>query len=158
MPYRAVPPSSMTEPMMKDSWWAIWHRGGRLEELDSTECRRLLTSTSIGRLSYQTERGPRIVPVNYALSGESIVIRTAPRTEIARTAPGQTVAFEIDQFDEFLHTGWSVLAVGELNAVSSESLRMLAPGQTPEPWAEGPRSAFLQLGVSELTGRRVHPA
>ncbi len=148
----------MTEPMMKDSWWAMWHRGGRLEELDPAECRRLLAATSIGRLGYQTDREPRIEPVNYALAGETVVIRTAPRTEMARFAPGQTVAFETDQVDEFLQTGWSVLAVGELNAVSAESLRMLAAGQMPDPWAEGPRSVFLQLGTNELTGRRVHQA
>jgi nitroimidazol reductase NimA-like FMN-containing flavoprotein (pyridoxamine 5'-phosphate oxidase superfamily) len=148
----------MTEPMMKDSWWAIWHRGGRLEELDPAECRRLLAATSIGRLGYQTDSGPRIVPVNYALAGETIAIRTAPRTEIARVASGQTVAFETDQVDEFLQTGWSVLAVGVLNEISAEALRQLAPGQTPDPWAEGPRSVFLQLGISDLTGRRVHPA
>ena len=58
------------------------------------------------------------MPVNYALAGETIVIRTAPNTEIARFAPGQTVAFETDQVDEFLQTGWSVLAVGKLNLVS----------------------------------------
>lgn len=148
----------MTEPMMKDSWWAMWHRGGRLEQLNTAECRRLLAATSIGRLGYQMDRGPRIVPVNYALAGETIVIRTAPNTEIARFAPGQTVAFETDQVDEFLQTGWSVLAVGKLNLVSEESLRMLATQQMPDPWAEGSRSVFLQLGTDELTGRRVHQA
>ena len=130
----------------------MWHRGGRLEQLNTAECRRLLAATSIGRLGYQMDRGPRIVPVNYALAGETIVIRTAPDTEIARFAPGQTVAFETDQVDEFLQTGWSVLAVGKLNLVSKESLRMLATQQMPDPWAEGSRSVFLQLGTDELTG------
>ena len=143
---------------MADLWWPIWHQGGRLENLDSAECRRLLTATSVGRLGYQTVREPRIVPVNYALAGESIVARTAPDTEIARLAANQMVAFEIDQADEYLQTGWSVLVVGELRMISMEALKMLAPGQTPDPWAEGPRSVFLQLGINELTGRRVNPA
>jgi hypothetical protein len=148
----------MTEPMIKESWWAAWHRAGRVEVLDPVECWRLLSAGSIGRLGYQAETGPRIVPVNYALAGESIVIRTAPRTEIARLAPGQTVAFEIDQVDEFLRSGWSILAVGVLREVPLESLRLLAPHQTPDPWAEGPRSVFLEFDPRELTGRRVHPA
>ena len=143
---------------MTNALWPLWHRGGRLEELDPTECRSLLTATSVGRVGYQTDRGPRIVPVNFTLVGESILIRTAPDTELARLGPQQTVAFEIDHADEFWQTGWSVLAVGELTEVSADSLRMLAPNQTPDPWAEGPRSVFLQLGISELTGRRVHPA
>ena len=65
---------------------------------------------------------------------------------------------EIDQADEFWQTGWSVLAVGELSEISPESLRMLTPEQTPDPWAEGPRSVFLHLAIRELTRRRVHPA
>ena len=143
---------------MADLWWPMWHRGGRLEELDTGECRRLLDGTAVGRLGYQTERGPRIVPMNYALVGDSIVTCTAPDTEIARFAVEQTVAFEIDQADEYLQRGWSVLVVGELRVISAEAIRMLPPGQTPDPWPEGPRSVFLQLGIDELTGRRVHPA
>jgi hypothetical protein len=42
--------------------------------------------------------------------------------------------------------------------VSLESLRVLAPHQTPDPWVEGPRSVFLEFDPRELTGRRVHPA
>ena len=143
---------------MTDLWWPIWHRGGRLEELDARECRRLLAGTTVGRLAYQTVRGPRIIPMNYALVGDSIVTCTAPDTEIARIAPKQTVAFEIDQADGYLQRGWSVLVVGELGLLSAEAIRMLSPGQTPDPWPEGPRSVFLQLGINELTGRRVHPA
>jgi nitroimidazol reductase NimA-like FMN-containing flavoprotein (pyridoxamine 5'-phosphate oxidase superfamily) len=129
-----------------------------VETLDAAECRRLLSATSVGRLGYQTERGPRIVPLNYASAEGWILIRTAPDTEVARFAVNQTVAFEVDQTDEYLQTGWSVLVVGALRVISAAALGMLMPGQTPDPWAEGPRSVFLQLGVGELTGRRVHPA
>jgi nitroimidazol reductase NimA-like FMN-containing flavoprotein (pyridoxamine 5'-phosphate oxidase superfamily) len=148
----------MTETSVAEWWWPIWHRGGRLETVDPDECRRLLSATSVGRVGYQTPRGPRIVPLNYALAGQSIIMRTAPDTELARFAAGQTIAFEVDQTDEYLQTGWSVQVVGELQEISAEALRMLAPGQTPDPWAEGPRSVFLQLATDELTGRRVHPA
>ena len=102
---------------MTDLWWPMWHRGGRLEELDARECRRLLAGTTIGRLGYQTVRGPRIVPMNYALVADSIVTCTAPDTEMARIAVKQMVAFEIDQADEYLQRGWSVLVVGELRMI-----------------------------------------
>ena len=38
---------------MADRWWPMWHRGGRLEELDARECRRLLAGTAVGRLSFR---------------------------------------------------------------------------------------------------------
>jgi hypothetical protein len=50
-----------------------------------------------------------------------------------------------DQTDEYLQTGWGVLVVGKLRVISAEALRALAPEQTPDPWAEGLRSVFLQL-------------
>jgi len=142
---------------MADVWWPMWHRGGRLEELDARECRRLLAGTAVGRLGYQTVRGPRIVPMNYAWVEDSIVVRTGADTEVARLAVKQTVAFEIDQADEYLHRGWSVLVVGELRPISADEIGLLEPGRTPDPWPEGYRSIYLQLGIDELTGRRVHP-
>jgi hypothetical protein len=51
--------------MGDNSGWSLLDRGGRLETLDRDECRRLLEATSIGRLGYCTDFGPRIVPMNY---------------------------------------------------------------------------------------------
>ena len=45
-------------------WWSLTLRGGRVERLSPPECRRLLGSTSVGRLGYSTANGPRIVPMN----------------------------------------------------------------------------------------------
>ena len=59
--------------------------------------------------------------------------RAGPAGARPRAGRGHGLPLETDQVDEFLQTGWSVLAVGVLNVMSEESLRMLAPGQTPEP-------------------------
>ena len=86
-------------------WWSLTQRGGRVERLDPTECRRLLTSTTVGRLGYSTANGPRIVPMNFTVVGECLIFRTTPQTEAGRCANGTQVAFEVDQVDEFLHAG-----------------------------------------------------
>jgi nitroimidazol reductase NimA-like FMN-containing flavoprotein (pyridoxamine 5'-phosphate oxidase superfamily) len=52
--------------------WPLLDRGGRLETLDRDECRRRLGSTTVGRLGYCTDFGPRIVPMNYTLVSESV--------------------------------------------------------------------------------------
>ena len=70
---------------------------------------------------------------------------------------GAQVAFEVDQVDEFLHAGWSVLVTGEADQITIRELQLLDVFQVPYPWPEGERSLFLQLPLTALTGRRVHP-
>ena len=64
--------------------WSLLDRGGRLETLDRDECRRLLESTNIGRLGYCTDLGPRILPMNYTVVGESVTFRTGIDTEASQ--------------------------------------------------------------------------
>ena len=133
-------------------------QGGRVQELEPAECRQLLESMSVGRLGYCTDRGPRIVPMNYALVGDSLTFRTGPTTEASWHAVFHDIAFEVDCIDVVRHTGWSVLVVGEATLLEAASLRMLDLTQTPQPWADGERSIVAQLSLACITGRRVHPA
>jgi len=133
-------------------------QGGHVQELAPPECRRLLESTSVGRLGYCTEQGPRIVPMNYALVGDILTFRTGPNTEASWHAIFQEVAFEVDAIDVVRHTGWSVLVVGKAELLEATSLQMLDLSQMPHPWAGGERSIVAQLSLAHITGRRVDPA
>jgi uncharacterized protein len=138
--------------------WSLLDRGGRLETLDRDECRRLLGSTNVGRLGYCTDLGPRIVPMNYTLVGEAVTFRTGIDTEASHQLFDHQVAFEVDQFDEFLQTGWSILVVGNAQPLDEESLLLLDVRQTPQPWPAGRRVLVVQLPLTMMTGRRVHPS
>jgi Pyridoxamine 5'-phosphate oxidase len=61
---------------LDNAGWSLLDRGGRLETLDRDECRRLLGSANMGRLGYCSDSGPRILPMNYTLVGESVTFRT----------------------------------------------------------------------------------
>ena len=50
-----------------------------LRDLDPAECERLLRRSTFGRLALVTTGGPEILPVNYAVHDDSIVI-----TDLAR--------------------------------------------------------------------------
>ncbi|MEU7607064.1 pyridoxamine 5'-phosphate oxidase family protein [Streptomyces sp. NPDC041003] len=66
------------------------------------------------------------------------------------------VAFEIDNIDDVTVGGWSVLAVGELEAVTEpEEIRYLTTTARSQPWAGGPRTHWMKLTPVRLTGRRV---
>ena len=145
-------------PIADNSGGSLLDRGGRLEALDRDECRRLLESSNIGRLAYCTDSGPRIVPMNYTLVSERLIFRTGMDAEASGYLINRPVAFEVDQVDEFLQTGWSVLIVGNAGLMDEASLRLLDLQQSPQPWPEGRRSLVVQLPLTTVTGRRVHPS
>jgi uncharacterized protein len=138
--------------------WSLLDRRGRLETLDRDECRRLLDATKVGRLGYCTDLGPRIVPMNYTLVGEAVIFRTGIDTEASHQLFDHPIAFQVDQVDEFLQTGWSVLVVGNAQPLDEESLLLPDVGQSPQPWPEGRRALVVQLPLTMMTGRRVHPS
>jgi hypothetical protein len=57
---------------------------------------------------------PAALPVNYVVSGTSIIFRTSHTSRLAQATDGQVVGFEVDHVDPVTWSGWSVLAVGVL--------------------------------------------
>ena len=91
-------------------------RHSGIEVIDSDECRRLLAEDVIGRVAVVIGATPMILPVNYAVDGEDIVMRTMPGS---RLDIGQGhAAFEVDSFDRATQSGWSVLVTGHLEEVT----------------------------------------
>ncbi len=131
-------------------------------EISYEECRDLLQERQGGRIAVSTPDGPHIVPLNYTVVGDSIVVRTTPFSVVATYGRNAKVAFEIDQFDDARQLGWSVVARGRGDVVTdpgeiSEIRRVCAP----HPWADGARNLYFRIRWSELTGRRLggaHPA
>lgn len=124
-------------------------------ELGPEECRELLSAGVIGRLAFATPDGPRIVPLNYAIVDDTIVLRTTPYSEVARYAVGTEAAFEVDELNHQRQTGWSVVAVGRIEEMSVAELQELRSLWVPRPWAGGLRNVYLRLRWRQLTGRRL---
>jgi nitroimidazol reductase NimA-like FMN-containing flavoprotein (pyridoxamine 5'-phosphate oxidase superfamily) len=128
----------------------------RMIDLTLAECLELLHIGSLGRVAFSTPLGPRIVPVNYAMHGDDIVLRTAPFSELGTFGWDCAVAFEVDHVDVPHHEGWSVVALGRSELVSdAEQLYEIRRGWKPSPWAAGQRHLYISVHWRELTGRRV---
>ena len=110
-------------------------------------------------MAYCHAKTPGVLPVNYAVRDQSIVFRTAAGSRLARLMKDTQVAFQVDEIDDFLQAGWSVLVVGDAHWVTdTEELSDLWWDQhQPQPWAQGERNAFVRIVPSEITGRRVYP-
>ena len=125
-------------------------------ELTTPECLELLRAGVVGRVAMSTPRGPRIVPLNYAVHGDSIVFRTAPYSELATNSTNADLAFEIDHFDHETHLGWSVVALGRVSRVDDPAeIQDIRSVWDPRPWAGGRRNLYLRLRWRELSGRRL---
>jgi nitroimidazol reductase NimA-like FMN-containing flavoprotein (pyridoxamine 5'-phosphate oxidase superfamily) len=134
------------------------HNRRFLRALSPTECFDLIEPGGIGRVGIAAAHGVIILPVNYAVKGRAIVYRTAPDTLLALHVNTQ-VSFEVDQCDEILHEGWSVLVQGHAHEVTDEhQLKQIEATTDLKPWAPGARDVYVRLAPTVISGRRIQPS
>jgi hypothetical protein len=126
-----------------------------LVSLSDDECWQLLRSHELGRLAVAADGRPDIFPVNYAVDGSDIVIRTAAGFKLAAAVLGPGVAFEIDGYDEERRAGWSVVVHGPAAEIEQTEELLRAEELKLEPWAEGDKPRYLRITATEVTGRRT---
>lgn len=125
-------------------------------ELDPRECERLLRAGVVGRVALSTPEGPHIIPVNYAVVDDTIVIRTSSYSILGTYGRDAMLAFEVDHVDHDRHVGWSVLARGRGWAeVDPHEVARIREGWRPRPWATGNRNLYLRIRWDSLSGRSL---
>src|SRR5690349_9871029 len=82
------------------------------------DCWSYLRATKIGRVTIIAAGRPNVFPVNYMVAGQTIVFRTAPGVKLQH-GPGSFTCFEVDGYDRSSTEGWSVMAFGRLEDISS---------------------------------------
>lgn len=83
-----------------------------VEVLDRTECLRLLHGAVLGRIAGTSGALPVVLPVSYALDGDSIIVETGRGTTLDFATNGSVVAFQVDNLHEHGHSGWTVMVTG----------------------------------------------
>lgn len=125
-------------------------------ELGVGECRALLRAHEVGRVAVSTPTGPHMIPVNYAVLDDAIIVRTTPYSLLGTYGRGAILAFEIDGFESARQRGWSVLARGRGEVVEDHAeIAHLREVPQSHPWASGSRSMYIRLRWTELTGRQL---
>ena len=90
--------------------------GPALREIPVEECWVLLATQELGRLGVYVRGYPLVLPVNFALDGRVVVVRTGEGTMHAALGHAN-VTFEVDDIDRTSRSGWSVLVRGQAEAV-----------------------------------------
>lgn len=127
--------------------------------LDREECLRLLCRSGVvGRVAFSAPDGPDVVPVNYSVVDEAVIVRTTAYSALGTQAAGRMLAFEADHADYEQHGGWSVVVRGRAEVVEDpDELRRIREVWEPRPWASGTRTLYLRIPCQEVSGRRLGP-
>lgn len=114
-----------------------------------------MRTRSVGRIAITSRALPVILPVNFLLDGERVLVRTRPGTKLDAAASGAVVGFEVDDFDGVSHAGWSVSLTGLARVVTDEQdLARIARLPLPR-WAPVGAEHVIAITTEMVSGRRI---
>lgn len=149
----------------------------RLRELTERECRALLAAHQhgVGRLAFVPPAvidieadgdapsipllgAPEVLPVNYVVDVDRIIIRSAEGAKLRAASAGVPMSFQLDSAGVGgppADHRWTVLVRGRSRVVTdADDLRYLSLSQL-QPDAGGFRPWYLSVAIEQVTGRRL---
>lgn len=126
-----------------------------LARLDRAECIELLAGPPVGRLVFTHRALPDVLPVNYLLDGDHLLIRLNSGSVAATATRDAVVAFEVDEIDIPARAGWSVTVVGRAHEITEATELRRAQSLQLTPWVADVRDHFVSIAVEKVTGRRL---
>ncbi len=130
---------------------------GRISTLPESECRELLSTTTVGRIAFVNDEGQQLVPVNFAFIEDAIYFRTLPDGFLSQLARGnQDVAFGVDHHQDVYRDGWNVTVKGTVGQVEDRAtINTVLSHRRLKPWAGGVRPMVMRVSVNAIEGRKV---
>jgi transcriptional regulator with XRE-family HTH domain len=128
----------------------------RFTALSRGDAQQRLATGGVGRLVFDAAgHGPVALPVNYRVVDGDVVFHTATDTSMAAAVGQDPVSFEVDQIDEAMSQGWSVLVSGRLERIDDPAVRRRLGEGTVTPWPGEDRNVMLRVVVNHISGRRI---
>lgn len=122
-----------------------------LLELDTAECMTLLAAEAVARVAFDlADDAPDVVPVNFGLDGDCPVFRCHPGI-VADHVVGRRVSLQVDRFDWYHRTGWSVLVKGLATPVDDDD----PSGAEVDTWAPRDGAVLVCIEPDHVSGRRI---
>lgn len=134
---------------------SVTDRGHVLVPVSAEQAWRLLRAMHFGRLAFDGPDGPVIVPVNYVVDGDEVLVRTDVGAKLGAAQERAAAAFEIDHVDPIDGSGWSVVARGHLEVRSVPGQDRAGLTHVPPPLPDGARRHVVALRVAHVEGRRL---
>jgi nitroimidazol reductase NimA-like FMN-containing flavoprotein (pyridoxamine 5'-phosphate oxidase superfamily) len=122
------------------------------------QCLALAASTPIGRVVYTDQALPAVLPMNFILDGDEVVIHTGSGSTLAAAIRNAVVAFQVDDFDSGTTTGWSVTITGRARLVDDEEEATRLARLPLRPWVPTENGQFIRIPARHVAGHRLGPA
>ena len=122
-----------------------------VSELDQEECWAALRADEFARLAYRLGDELDLVPLNYAVDGDTLLFRTAEGSKLLGIVMNPDVVLEIDTYDEdsaqsvVVHGTARLLEEDEAHRAETTSLR---------PWLATLKYNVVEIAPVRITGRR----
>lgn len=129
--------------------------GNGLEVLGRDECLRLLAGATLGRIGVTSGALPAVLPVNFRLDGDHILILTGEGSKLDAATRNAVVAFEVDSFDPLYHSGWSVVVTGVARQMTDPVELATARRAPLARWAPRGRYRVVAIATEVISGRRI---
>ena len=124
------------------------------EMIGLVECLRLFEEAPIGRIVFTDQCLPIVLPVTFAMDGESAVIRTSVEAMVEAAECSSVVAFEIDGIEPDQPCGWTVTGVGQAELVTDPAeIARLSTLPISSPTNRDTR--FVRIRLNVVQGRRL---
>jgi uncharacterized protein len=125
--------------------------GNPILNLDDEQSWKLIEGTKHGRLVVTVAGEPDIFPVNYAVSGRTLYIRTAPGNKLAELTINSRVLFETDGIlsDE----AWSVVLRGTARVLEQSAEIAAAEELGLKSWVPTLKDFYVEIEPTSLSGR-----
>ena len=122
-----------------------------ITELDQEECWEALRADEFGRLAYRLGDEVNLVPLNYAVDGDTLLFRTAEGSKLLGIVMNPDVVFEIDAYDE--DSAQSVIVRGRARLLEEDEAHR-ADTTRLRPWVPTLQYNVVEIEPIKITGRR----
>ena len=129
-----------------------------LQELDllqREEWMKLVRTASVGRLVFTEQALPAVHLVDFRWWRGDVVVRITDPAVLAATSRNRIVAFETDELDADLQSGWSVTVVGHAQVITEVPDLMELSTLFSRPSIGGRCDYFVRIKIEKVTGRRL---
>lgn len=120
-------------------------------KMSVAECWQALREHEFARLAYHLLGDVHLTPVNYAVDGETLLLRTAEGNKLLSVVMQGAVALEIDELgtDE----AWSVVVRGTTRLLEGQEAYR-ADNVPLRPWVGDDKQHVVEITPVEVSGRR----
>jgi nitroimidazol reductase NimA-like FMN-containing flavoprotein (pyridoxamine 5'-phosphate oxidase superfamily) len=126
-----------------------------LEVLGRDECLTLISEVPVGRIIFTYRALPAVLPVNFALHDDSVIIRTPGGSKLSTAARNAIVAFEADQIARDWEAGWSVTVVGHASEATDPDELAKLSALALRSWAPDRSDHYIRIAAELVSGRRI---